>query len=177
MLKYLKIIVVISLLITNYLFYGMSNLSEFSPQIELLNAIKSQNNAVIAGIIKDHSIDVRDAKGNTLLISLAANAHLAEDDKARLTLMECLMGYGADINAQNNAGYTALMEAIGNSTTLVLELVDLGADPHKANNQGKTAYTIVQEYIHTDDIIPGSQLFGLERVNAAFKGHKKNKLL
>lgn len=173
MLKYLKIILLVSL----FNFSSSFSCSEFSPQIELLEAIKSQKDAVIAGIIKDHSVDVRDAKGNTLLISLTANAHLAEDDKARLTLIECLIKVGADINAQNNAGYTALMEAIGNSTTLVLELVDLGADPHKANNQGKTAYTIVQEYIHTDDIIPGSQLFGLERVNAAFKGHKKNKLL
>ncbi|CAN5163102.1 hypothetical protein BH09DEP1_BH09DEP1_7780 [soil metagenome] len=159
-------------------FYSLFNACEIVyPQAQLLEAIKSQNDAGNSQIIKDHSINVCDDKGNTLLIALATNAQLAEDDKARLTSIQCLIKWGADINAQNNAGDTALLQAINNSSKLALELLDLGADVQPKNNKGKTASDIVQLQMNIEEPLPCYIFFNLQKIAKIIEERRLQKLL
>ena len=77
--------------------------------------------------------------------------HLARSAAA----VKLLVQNGADLNAQNKEGDTALMVRAANSNSdviLIQALLDAGADPNIKNKWGKTALQYAQEK-KTDDII------------------------
>jgi ankyrin repeat protein len=58
-------------------------------------------------------------------------------------MVRVLLTHGADINAQDKSGLTALMEAvIANSEETVSVLLDQGAEKTIKNNDGQTALDI-----------------------------------
>jgi ankyrin repeat protein len=58
---------------------------------------------------------------------------------------------GADANAVDECGWTALMWAAGEGRTNIVRLVlKKGADPHHKNIHGKTAADVADESGHTD---------------------------
>src|SRR5215813_8116925 len=60
-------------------------------------------------------------------------------------VVEVLLDLGADINAQNNNGMTALMEAIlYNNVEVAKILIARGADVHLTNRHGSTAVTFAR---------------------------------
>src|SRR5262245_55888178 len=75
-------------------------------------------------------ISSRDHQGNTLLICAAAYADVRT--------VRLLLEKGADPNATNNAGVTALMRAAGEYDKVRL-LLNRGADPNKKSALGNTA--------------------------------------
>jgi ankyrin repeat protein len=68
----------------------------------------------------------------------------ARDDDA--DILQSLLDAGADINAKDTAGYTALMWAAGlGHTDTVKLLLDHGADVHIENNYKNTALGLAVE--------------------------------
>jgi ankyrin repeat protein len=63
--------------------------------------------------------------------------------------VEWLVEYGADVNATQHGGWTALHEAANQGNTELLQyLMEKGADPKKGNDEGKTAADIAREKGH-----------------------------
>ncbi len=118
--------------------------------------------ANIAKYLIAHGADVnaKNNDGNTILIEavmsscerslIAVGAHAnAEDiiaDKAEI--MKYLITHGADVNAKNNDGNTALMEAVISSrdTDIVKFLIAHGADVNAMNRYGATPLRIALKH-------------------------------
>lgn len=101
------------------------------------------------------SINLTDSRGDTLLIkaSQAFEPNLLDNIQSLLDIVENLIEYEADINIQNNQGYTALMYAVTfRHVGLVELLLQHGADKTLTNNQGQTALELAQEKF--PEIIP-----------------------
>jgi ankyrin repeat protein len=84
--------------------------------------------SVRAVVEKGPDINIRDADGNTLLLQAAVYTTVAD--------LEFLLARGADVNAANHAGHTALMGAIPDLGKVKL-LVEHGADVN-ASARGTT---------------------------------------
>lgn len=127
--------------------------------------------------IRRCEIDITDDNGNTLLMRLASEKpnDITKSDQVSLILR--LVGYGADVNAQNNQGDTALIKAVENDADLALELLNLHADPDKTNNKGQTVTSLVQEALNIDLPLPYSVFAPLNRFVKALQEHKKMKCL
>ena len=83
------------------------------------------------------NVNARDPDGNTPLI-LAAVAETGHDYLAHL--FDLLKGRGADFNASNREGETALMAAAeAGEDDAVRLLLERGADPHRRDHRGRTA--------------------------------------
>ncbi|MBI1213155.1 MAG: hypothetical protein GC190_16950 [Alphaproteobacteria bacterium] len=78
-------------------------------------------------------VDMRDKNGDTALTSNAVHADVAA----------ALIKAGADVNAQNAAGETALMKAL--TRDVVEVLLEAGADPYIQNAQGRTALELLEQ--------------------------------
>jgi ankyrin repeat protein len=79
-------------------------------------------------------VGARDEKGNTALIKNASNAGIAA----------LLLQYGADINASNNEGWTALFSA--SSADLTRFLLQHGANLNVRDKDGKTPLECARQY-------------------------------
>ena len=67
--------------------------------------------------------------------------------RGHLECAKALLGAGADINKQNNDGWTPLMEvATHGYIEVVRELLKQGAKKDLKSNDGKTAYDLADEY-------------------------------
>lgn len=109
--------------------------------------------SVAEWLIKEKNADVNahDSQGKTALMSavtgrysdLAAASDTPKDARvmtARIKMIDFLLDHGANINAQNNAGETPLMQAIeAAEPAIVKHLLSHGARTDIANKQGKTA--------------------------------------
>jgi ankyrin repeat protein len=62
-----------------------------------------------------------------------------------------LLEHGADANAQDNKGHSALMKAAQKGHIAVAQaLVVKGADPSMSDNSGRTALAIAEEKQHAE---------------------------
>lgn len=116
---------------------NLGELKSFIDKIKEIDAGRiTQNDPLLGGI------DIRDDIGNTLLI----RSVMAGNIKA----LRMLVGEGADINARNTSGVTALQAAayIGREDMVTL-LLGMGAKRDIADNYGRTALTHAIEKHYT----------------------------
>ncbi|GMU19397.1 MAG: hypothetical protein AMXMBFR12_05890 [Candidatus Babeliales bacterium] len=86
-------------------------------------------------------IDTRDNQRNTPLMLAARVA----DQNDSVAVSKALLNAGIDINAQNNAGETALARAVQRKNYPLIEFLSTqGADKTLKNNQGKTPLDLAQ---------------------------------
>ncbi len=65
--------------------------------------------------------------------------------------IELLISHGADVNATQGGGFTAIFSAAAaNRIDLAEMLMEHGANPHTANEQGKTPADFARDHGHTD---------------------------
>ncbi len=84
--------------------------------------------------------DFRDESGLSPLMYLARHGY-----HGVATKLEALVAAGADIDATNQAGETALMQAVYNNRSAAIRtLLALGADPARRDGLGRTALTIAR---------------------------------
>lgn len=87
------------------------------------------------------NVDVRDALNRTALI-IAAGTRMIDNYK----VVDYLLRKKADVNAKDNAGNTALMEAAkGGNPKVVALLLEKGADPKAENMYSNTALSMARE--------------------------------
>ena len=86
--------------------------------------------------------DIRDEKGNGLLMSVLIEKNLSWEEAHELVLL-ILGKYPDQANQPNHAGDTPLMYALNNPATVDI-LLQAKADPNKRNKQGKTALHIAK---------------------------------
>jgi ankyrin repeat protein len=85
-------------------------------------------------------VNLASASGSTPLVACVC----AADHAPAVTLQ--LLAAGADINAADNDGFTALMNAaIRNEVELVQILLDHGANPQQQNHAGRTARELAEQ--------------------------------
>ena len=91
----------------------------------------------------------------SLMFAVPAWADVNSDlsDAARkgdTATVQTLLNNGADVNATDEHGGTALMyAAVNGHTATVQALIDAGADVNKLHNFGKSALILAQEKGHT----------------------------
>lgn len=67
-------------------------------------------------------------------------------------ILECLINHGADIDAQDNDGDTALIEAVRKKSAQAIDdLLDLGADPMIKNKKDEFPMALVQKDVNFKD--------------------------
>ncbi len=103
----------------------------------------SNNNKKAVALLKKYGADINLpnlGEGNTPLMRAAYDSVIMEDEASRLQRMRNLIAHGADVNARNETGNTALMRAVyGNFTEGAKLLIEKGADVTIANSDGTTA--------------------------------------
>jgi len=102
---------------------------------------------------KGARLNVTDKYGNTPLIAAACQCALATMNSAE-EVIQILLASGADVNARNHDGRTALMLASGmQGDAAVLELlVANGADGRLKDKNGKTALALAKDSRREDKI-------------------------
>ncbi|KAG1700732.1 hypothetical protein DVH05_011591 [Phytophthora capsici] len=119
------------------------NASQATP---LHFAVPNGSCAVVETLIKNGAdLEARDERGNTPLlnatfVSQSTPPHFASgDQKTQYAMVNLLLKHGADGNAVNNAGDSALFGAVHNEhDTIVKLLLAHGADAHVRNNEQET---------------------------------------
>jgi N-acyl-D-amino-acid deacylase len=108
---------------------------DFTPQTPLLGALLHNDRAEAARLLR---AGADPNEGQFFGMPPVLLAIVRQD----LELVRLLTAKGADLNAADRSGSTALMWAAFNETgdaTLVAELLERGADPRAANKAGETA--------------------------------------
>jgi WD40 repeat protein len=109
------------------------------------------NHPNMVGILLAKEADVNAKRGN-------GETPLMSSVKFRVSLeiVRLLLNHGAKVNAQNDAGWTALIYAVqeqpNNETGAIRELLSHGADPNMADRDGRTPLSIAQT-MHRSDLI------------------------
>lgn len=124
------------------LFYGADKNSACGfGRTPLHWAVKARNVAIVRALLDVGSdLDVATADGDTPLIWAIANPTPAEQDTL-LEIITLLLAHGANVAAQNNAGYTALQQAaldgFARAVALLLKCDGVGLEMRDA--RGRTA--------------------------------------
>jgi len=109
--------------------------------------------ALIAGI----NIETKDSYDNrTPLIALAEGYHInnEEDEEEYLKALRILIDAGANLNAQDHSGKTALFLALENSRLkLAEELIKKGADTKIKTKEGKDSSMLIDQMNNLKSLI------------------------
>jgi Ankyrin repeats (3 copies)/Ankyrin repeats (many copies) len=112
-----------------------------------LHAAAFSENFEVARILIEYNptyINARDGDGLTPLLCASEGRSFKDDSAVRL-----LLEHGADINAQNQFGWTSLHWAsINGALEVVRLLLEHGADVQVKNNSGRTALQVAAWYGH-----------------------------
>lgn len=102
----------------------------------LIGAATSGNPELVREILRYHpDLEARDRQGNTAVIAASEDSgNTSEEDRAEC--IRLLVHAGANVNAKNNQGNTALHETF--LTAVEEMLLTLGADVNAKNNEGET---------------------------------------
>ena len=158
-------------------FFSSLYACQVDPRIQLVRALKNDNKDEISKFITSHSVDIRDDKGNTLLM-LFVNGTLPTTVTERLFMINRLIEIGADINAQNNANETALMQVAKRYDIQVFhELLYLKANIQLHDEHNKMVYDRVQAVYHLKEILPAKVCETLKTMINSLENCKRQKLL
>lgn len=117
----------------------------YKPYTTMTDAVRFGDKKAVKYYIKhgELSLNQKDESGQPLIKLAIINARL--DSKKSIVMLNYLIEKGVDVNAKNNNGYTALMDAtfIGN-TEIMKILIKSGADVNAKNNNGATALMLAQ---------------------------------
>ena len=115
---------------------GMTAIFHGGAGSVLIGAAYSGNPDVVREILRYHpDLEARDRSGKTALIAASEDEGDAPDE-ARAECVRLLAEAGANVNAKDNDGNTALHETF--ITPVEEELLKLGADVNARNNDGET---------------------------------------
>jgi ankyrin repeat protein len=90
------------------------------------------------------------AARNPMRVQPLHSAVANRDGAAALALAELLLRHGADVNAQQEGGYTPLHEAaFHGEAALARLLLAHGADPRQPNAEGQTPLSLAEQHGHT----------------------------
>jgi ankyrin repeat protein len=99
-----------------------------------------------------------DKNGYTDIVRTLKNAGAKDDNiepalintagmTGRMDMIEYFIGKGANVNAQDDYGHSALIEAtIIEDSKIIRYLIEHGADVNIKDNQGATALSVAQHY-------------------------------
>src|SRR5690349_12080216 len=104
-------------------------LSAGEPDVRLFQAVRSGDAGLLKQILTKANLESRDKRGATLLMHSAAFGNLAT--------LKLLLDRGADVNARNDFGATALLWAARDPEKARL-LIERGADVNARSKQGRT---------------------------------------
>lgn len=115
---------------------GMTLSSTGGAGSVLIGAASSGNPEVVREILRYHpDLETHDRQGNTAVIAASEySGNASEEDRAEC--IRLLVSSGANINAKNHEGNTALHETF--LTAVEKTLLQLGADVNARNNDGET---------------------------------------
>jgi len=108
------------------------------------------------------SVATRSDSGATALIQLASLGHAVTprtpvSGPADATIAAQLLDHGADVNAQDAGGWSALMFAARRGDlALVSLLLDAGADPHLRTERGETALSLSEWQTVKEEQVDGT---------------------
>ncbi len=112
-----------------------------TPLLEMLQQREVYHKEDLLSVLLDKNVDVnhRDDRGNTALI-------IAMDNQGRKGIVKELIRAGADVNAENRNGDTALHMALrwGDQESAIF-MIKKGADYNHANNAGVTPVQLAVE--------------------------------
>lgn len=102
----------------------------------LIGAASSGNPGLVREVLRYHpDLEARDGQGNTAVIAASEDSgNASEEDRAEC--IRLLVQAGANVNAKNNEGDTALHETF--LTAVEKTLLQLGADVNARNKDGET---------------------------------------
>lgn len=96
--------------------------------IELINAVKNNNLVLTRSLLNKSNVDTRDGAGNTLLMIAA--------DKGYAEMVDYLVHSGANLDAMNSVGQTALNKAIFfGKNSIAKNLIEEKADVNKTDSR------------------------------------------
>ena len=96
-------------------------------------------------ILEGADVNASDSSDWTPLMEISSHQH------ERIELVRLLLKHGADVNAQNKHGYTAVtIAASKRKLQTVRTLLDGGADMHVASRKGNTVLSEAARYGHTE---------------------------
>ena len=96
----------------------------------------SKGVAMARAVIVPENVQSRDSSGRTPL-------HIAAQERAAADIIEYILGLGADVNARDKGGNTALHTAVANNSQQIGELLlDAGADVFTPNVSGDSVLRI-----------------------------------
>ena len=130
--------------------YGRGNILRLmSPplaaiELEFINSVGAGNITRVTQLLRDYPdiVNAKGSDGNTALIEAAKG-----DDLRSLVVL--LLAAGADVNAKNDYGWTALMMAVFHDHVENAKLLlEAGADVNAKNNRGLTALMMAAQYFH-----------------------------
>ncbi len=100
----------------------------------------------IAGILRNAGAHYNQSELDAALINTCGMTHYMD-------MIRFLVKKGAHVNAQDEIGNTALIEAaLTNQVNIVQYLIELGADMYIKNHHGTTALSVAQHYGHREII-------------------------
>jgi uncharacterized protein len=125
-------------------------LNSFSPDgFTALQLACYFNEPEVVELLLERGADVSEVSVNQMRLQALHSAAAAGDQSGAVQICEQLLSAGADVNARQHGGYTALHSAAQNGNeALARLLIGSGADRQAVTEQGKSAADFAREAGH-----------------------------